>query len=87
MLYPVERSRERCASYNLLCDDENLLLVAAFYNPISSFWERPCCSSGHVMEVQIFTTDLVFNLMIGQHLILFFPQNCLWVFAVRSIIL
>ena len=30
MLYPMERSRERCASNNLSRDNENLLLVAAF---------------------------------------------------------
>ena len=40
MLYPVERSRERCASNNLSREKENLLLVAAFYTPISSFRER-----------------------------------------------
>ena len=52
MLNPVERSRERCASNNLSHDNENLLLVAAFYTPISSFWERPYSregNSGHVI--------------------------------------
>ena len=33
-LYPVERSRERSASNNLSRNNENLLLVAAFYTPI-----------------------------------------------------
>ena len=57
MLYPVERSRERLASNILSRDNENLLLVSAFYVLISSFWERPysregnklASSSGHVM--------------------------------------
>ena len=35
------KQAERCASNNLSRDNENLLLVAAFYTPISSFWERP----------------------------------------------
>ena len=46
MLYPVERSRERCASNNISHDNENLLFVAAFYTPISSFWERPYSHEG-----------------------------------------
>ena len=39
MLYPVQTSTERCASNNISRDNETLLLVAAFYTPISSFWE------------------------------------------------
>ena len=45
MLYPVERSRERCASNNISCDNETLLLAAAFYTPISSFCEGPLQNS------------------------------------------
>ena len=45
MLSPVQTSRERCASNNLSRDNENLLLVAAFYTPISSFWEGPLQNS------------------------------------------
>ena len=41
MLPTVERSRQRCVSDNLSCDNENCLLVSAFYTPISSFWEGP----------------------------------------------
>ena len=51
MLYPVKRSRERCASNNLSRDNENLLLVAAFYTPISSFWERPYSLEGNKLAV------------------------------------
>ena len=43
--YPVQTSRQRCASNNLSRDNENLLLVAAFYTPISSFWEGPLQNS------------------------------------------
>ena len=35
------KSREGCASNNLSRDNENLLLVVAFYTPISYFWEDP----------------------------------------------
>ena len=67
MLYPVERSTERCASNNLSCENENLLVVAAFYTPISGFWERPYSREGNKLAVvlrsrdgiQIFTSDLV----------------------------
>ena len=55
MLYPVERSRERCASNNLLRDNENLLRVAAFYTPISSFWERPYSREGNKLAVVLVT--------------------------------
>ena len=65
MLYPVERSRERCASNNILCyvfilnnisrDNENLLLVAAFYTPILSFWERPYSCEGNKLAVVLVT--------------------------------
>ena len=50
MLYPVERSRERCASNNLSHDSENLF-VAAFYTPILSFWERPYSREGNKLAV------------------------------------
>ena len=49
MLYPVERRRERAASNNISRDNDILLLVAAFYTPILSIWEGPCCCSGHMM--------------------------------------
>ena len=45
MLYPVEESRERCTFNNLSRDNENLLLVAACYTPILSFWEGPLQNS------------------------------------------
>ena len=51
MLYPVERSRDRRASNNLSCDNENILVVAAFYTPISSFWERPYSREGNKLAV------------------------------------
>ena len=51
MLYPVERSRERCASNNLSLDNENLLLVAAFYTPISGFCERLYSREGNKLAV------------------------------------
>ena len=44
MLYPVEGSRERCPN-NFSHDNENLLIVAAIYTPISSFWEGPLPNS------------------------------------------
>ena len=49
MLYPVARSIARYVSNNISPDNETLLLVVAFYTQILSFWERPCCSSGHMM--------------------------------------
>ena len=55
MLYPVERSRERCASNNLSRDNENLLLVAAFYTPVSCFWERPYSHEGNRLAVVLVT--------------------------------
>ena len=45
MLYPVQTSRERCASNNISRDNQTLLLVATFYSPISSFWEGPLQNS------------------------------------------
>ena len=120
MLYPVQASTGRCASDNLTRDDENLLLVAAFYTPISSFWEGPLQNSvplsnfsTHLYQIisslwdstffldvkvntlqfwsldgiQIFTVDLVSDLLIGWHLIPLFRRNCLWVFTVRINIL
>ena len=32
-------NKQRCASNNFSCDNEILLLVAAFYTPILSLWE------------------------------------------------
>ena len=55
MLNPVERSRERCASNNLSRDNENLLLVVAFYTPISSFWKRPYSREGNKLAVVLVT--------------------------------
>ena len=40
------------------------------------FWSRD--------GIQIFTSDLVLDFLIGRHLILFFPQNCLGVFTMRK---
>ena len=45
------KGRERCASNSLSCDNENLLLVAAFYTPISSVWERPYSREGNTLAV------------------------------------
>ena len=50
MFYPVEKSRERCASNNLSRANEILLLVAAFYTPIR-FWERPYSCEGNKLAV------------------------------------
>ena len=50
MLYPVQTSRERCASNNISRDNETLLLVAAFYTPISSR-ERPYSHEGNKLAV------------------------------------
>ena len=55
MLYPVQTSRERCASNNISRDNETLLLVAAFYTPISSFWERPYSREGGKLAIVLFT--------------------------------
>ena len=55
MFYPVERSRERCASNNLSRENENLLLVAAFYTPISSFCQRPYSREGNKLAVVLVT--------------------------------
>ena len=49
ILYPVQASSGRNASNNISHDNEILLLVAAFFSPMSSFWESTCSSSGHVM--------------------------------------
>ena len=55
MLYPVQTNTERCASNNLSRDYENLLFVAAFYTPISSFWERPYSLEGNKLAVVLVT--------------------------------
>ena len=47
--------KKRCASTNLSRDNENLLLVAAFYTPISSFLERPCSREGNKLAVVLVT--------------------------------
>ena len=51
MLYPVQTSRERSASNNISRDNETLLFVAAFYTPISSFWERLDSPEGNKLAV------------------------------------
>ena len=55
MVYPVEKCSERRASNNLSRDNENLLLVAAFYTPISSFCERPYSREGNKLDVVLVT--------------------------------
>ena len=40
MLYTVQTCRAICAN-SVSCDNETLLLVAAIYTPILSFWEGP----------------------------------------------
>ena len=55
MFNPVEKSREGCASNILSRGSENLLLVAAFYTQISSFWERPYSREGNKLAVVLIT--------------------------------
>ena len=55
MVYPVDRSRDRCASNNPSRDNENLLLVADCYTPISSFWERPYSREENKLDVVLVT--------------------------------
>ena len=51
MIYPVKKGRERYASNSPSRDNENLLVVVAFYTPISSFWERPYSHKGNKLAV------------------------------------
>ena len=55
MVYPVEKSRERCASNSLSRDNETFLLTAAFYTTISSFWVRPYSREGNKVAVVLVT--------------------------------
>ena len=108
MLYPVQTSRERCASNNLSRDNENALACCCFlysnfellgrtpskfrpseqfsyifipnnFEPlrkhifldvkVNALWFWSCDG------IQIFTSDLVLDLLIGRHLILVLPKN------------
>ena len=55
MLYPVQTSRGRCTSDNISRDNENLLPVATFHTPISSFWARPYSDEGNKHVVVLVT--------------------------------
>ena len=63
-------NKRRCGSDNISCDNENLLLVAAFYTPISSFWEGPLQNSvfsTHSYQIILASEKAHFSGLEGKH--------------------
>ena len=108
MLYPVQTSRERCASNNISRDNENPFAYCSFlysnfkllgrtppkFRPSEQFSYTFIPNNFEPLRkhifldvkvntlqfwscdgIQIFTSYLVLDLLIGQHLILFLPKN------------